>query len=603
MLRDFRKNKIFNRRAAIVGGAQVGLFSVLVARLGYLQIFKYNEYSTKSDSNRIRPLVTNAARGLIMDKNGKALTSNRHNYRLLLYTENRQNIQKTVEILTEILALTDEDQAIILSRVKNSRRKSIISLIDNLSWDDVSRVEANYHKLTGISIEGGISRSYPFKFDTAHLVGYVSLPSEKDSIGQEQNLFLHPDFRIGKSGIEKTFDEVLRGKFGVKYVEVNAFGIPIRTLSKKESVEGGKITLTINVDLQKFIYNRVKDLVASVVVMDVHTGEIISIVSSPSFDPDKFVEGVSRDYWKELVENKNKPMNNKPISATYPPGSTFKLMVAIAALESGINPLRKVFCNGSFQLGKRKFHCWKKEGHGDMDMSDAIKNSCNVYFFSTSNQIGIEKITEVAKRFGYGEYFDVSLLGVKSGNVPSGEWKQKVFKQPWVGGDTLNTSIGQGFVLATPLQMALVTARLANGGVPIKPYLVKNKNTRTQFEELKNQPLASKKNINLVLNGMRRVVNEVGGTAYGKRIDIKGFEMIGKTGTSQVVSKRESEMSREELNNHQNHAIFVGAVPAQNPKYSISVVVEHGGAGSATAAPIGRDILLELQKMIAEKRF
>jgi len=603
MLRDFRKNKIFNRRAAIVGGAQVGLFSVLVARLGYLQIFKYNEYSTKSDSNRIRPLVTNASRGLIMDKNGKALTSNRHNYRLLLYTENRQNIQKTVEILTEILALTDEDQAIILSRVKNSRRKSIISLMDNLSWDDVSRVEANYHKLTGISIEGGISRSYPFKFDTAHLVGYVSLPSEKDSIGQEQNLFLHPDFRIGKSGIEKTFDEVLRGKFGVKYVEVNAFGIPIRTLSKKESVEGGKITLTINVDLQKFIYNRVKDLVASVVVMDVHTGEIISIVSSPSFDPDKFVEGVSRDYWKELVENKNKPMNNKPISATYPPGSTFKLMVAIAALESGINPLRKVFCNGSFQLGKRKFHCWKKEGHGDMDMSDAIKNSCNVYFFSTSNQIGIEKITEVAKRFGYGEYFDVSLLGVKSGNVPSGEWKQKVFKQPWVGGDTLNTSIGQGFVLATPLQMALVTARLANGGVPIKPYLVKNKNTRTQFEELKNQPLASKKNINLVLNGMRRVVNEVGGTAYGKRIDIKGFEMIGKTGTSQVVSKRESEMSREELNNHQNHAIFVGAVPAQNPKYSISVVVEHGGAGSATAAPIGRDILLELQKMIAEKRF
>ncbi len=603
MLRDFRKNKVFNRRAAIVGGAQVGLFSVLVARLGYLQIFKYNEYSTKSDSNRIRPLVTTAVRGLIMDKNGKALTSNRHNYRLLLYTENRPNIQKTVEILTEILALTDEDQAIILSRVKNSRRKSIVSLMDNLSWDDVSRIEANYHKLTGVSIEGGISRTYPFPFETAHLVGYVSLPSEKEIVGQEQNLFLHPDFRIGKSGIEKTFDEVLRGKFGVKYVEVNAFGIPIRTLSKKESVDGNRITLTINVDLQKFIYNRVKDLVASVVVMDVRTGEIVAMVSNPSFDPDKFVEGVSRDYWKELVEDKNKPMNNKPISATYPPGSTFKLMVAIAALESGINPLRKVSCNGSFQLGKRKAHCWKKEGHGNMDMSDAIKHSCNVYFFNTSNQIGIEKITEVAKRFGYGEYFDVSLLGVKSGNVPSDEWKQKVFKQPWVGGDTINTAIGQGFVLATPLQMALVTARLANGGVPIKPYLVKNKNTHSQFSELQNQPLTSKKNIDLVLNGMRRVVNEAGGTAYGKRINIKGFEMIGKTGTSQVISKRESEMSKEEINNNQNHAIFVGAAPVQKPKYSISVVIEHGGAGSATAAPIGRDILLELQKMIAEKRF
>jgi penicillin-binding protein 2 len=603
MLRDFRKNKVFSRRAAIVGGAQVGLFSVLVARLGYLQIFKYDEYSTKSDSNRIRPLVANASRGLIMDRNGKALTSNRHNYRLLLYTENRPNIQKTVEILTEILALTEEDQAIILSRVKNSRRKSIISLMDNLSWDDVSRVEANYHKLTGVSIEGGISRSYPFPFETAHLVGYVSLPSEKEIAGQEKNLFLHPDFRIGKSGIEKTFDEVLRGKFGVRYVEVNAFGIPIRTLSKKESVEGGKISLTINIDLQKFIYERIKDLVVSVVVMDVKTGEIISMVSNPSFDPDKFVEGVSRNYWQELTQDQRKPMNNKPISATYPPGSTFKLMVAIAALETGINPLKKVFCNGSFQLGKRKAHCWKKEGHGNVDMSDAIKHSCNTYFFDVSNQIGIAKIAEVAKRFGYGEYFDVSLLGVKSGNVPSDEWKQKVFKQPWVGGDTLNTAIGQGFVLATALQMAVVTARLANGGVPIKPYLVKNKNVYSQYQELQDQPLTSKKNIDLVLNGMKRVVNEAGGTAYGKKIDIKGFEMIGKTGTSQVISKREDEMSQEEIDSHQNHAIFVGAAPAHNPKYSISVIVEHGGAGSATAAPIGRDILLELQQMIAQKRF
>lgn len=603
MLRDFRKNKLFNRRAVIVGGAQAGLLSALVARLGYLQIFKYEEYSTKSDSNRIRPLVAPAPRGLIMDRNGKALTSNRPNYRLLLYTENKPNIKKTIEILTEILALNEEDQAIILSRVKNSKRKSIISLMDNLSWDDVSRVETNYHKLTGISIEGGISRSYPLPFETAHLVGYVSLPSEKEIAGQEQNLFLHPDFRIGKTGIEKSFDEVLRGKFGVKYVEVNAFGIPIRTLSRKESVEGSKITLTIDLRLQKFIYERIKDLVASVVVMDVKTGEIISIVSNPSFDPDKFVEGVSRDYWKELMDDQRKPMNNKPISATYPPGSTFKLMVAIAALESGLNPLNRVFCNGSFQLGKRKFHCWKKEGHGSVDMSDAIKHSCNTYFFNASNQIGIEKITEIAKKFGYGEYFDVSLFGVKSGNVPSNEWKQKVFKQPWVGGDTLNTAIGQGFVLATALQMAVVTARLANGGVPIKPYLVKNKNVYSQFKDLQDKPLTSKKNIDLVLNGMRRVVNEAGGTAYGKRIDIKGFEMIGKTGTSQVISKREDEMSQEEINNNQNHAIFVGAAPMNDPKYSISVVVEHGGAGSATAAPIGRDILLELQKMMSGRQF
>ncbi len=602
MLRDFRKNKLFNRRAVIVGGVQAGMLSALVARLGYLQIFKYEKYSTKSDSNRIRPLITTASRGLIMDRNGNDLTSNHHNYRLLLYTENKPNIKKTIEILSKVLALNEKEQQIILSRVKNSKRKTIVSLMDNLAWDDVSRVEANYHKLIGISIEEGISRSYPFPFETAHLAGYVSLPSEKETIGQEQNLFLHPDFRIGKSGIEKTFDKVLRGKFGVKYVEVNAFGIPIRTLSTKESVEGGKITLTINLDLQKFIYQIVKDLVASVVVMDVKTGEIISIVSNPSFDPNQFVEGISRDYWKELVEDQRKPMNNKPISATYPPGSTFKLMVAIAALESGVNPLDQVFCGGFFQLGKRKFHCWKKRGHGKVNMSDAIKHSCNTYFFSTSNQIGIEKITEVAKRFGYGEYFDISLFGVKSGNVPSNEWKQKVFKQSWVGGDTLNTSIGQGFVLTTALQMAVITARLANGGVPIKPYLVKNKNAHSQYQELQNRPLTSQKNIDLVLNAMGRVVNEIGGTAYSKRINIKGFEMIGKTGTSQIISKREDEMSQKEINSYQNHAIFVGAAPMQDPQYSISVIIENGGAGSTTAAPIGRDILLELQKMVREKK-
>ncbi|MES2676795.1 MAG: penicillin-binding protein 2 [Pseudomonadota bacterium] len=598
MLRDFRKNKLFNRRVAIIGGAQVGLVSALIARLGYLQIFKYEEYSTKSDSNRIRPLIAPAPRGLIMDRNAKALTTNHHNYRLLLYTENKPDVQKTVAKLTEILALGAQDQEIILNRIKNARRKSIVSLMDNLSWDDLSRIEANYHKLGGVAIESGILRAYPLPFETAHLVGYVSLPAEKESAGQEQNLFLHPDFRIGKSGIERSFDEVLRGRFGVRYVEVNAFGIPIRTLSKKEAVEGSKISLTIDLRLQKFIAQRIKDVVASVTVLDVKTGEIIAMVSSPSFDPNKFVEGVSRDYWKDLTSDPKKPLNNKPISAAYPPGSTFKLMVVIAALESGVNPLNKVYCNGSYQLGRRTFHCWEKKGHGAMDMSDAIKHSCNTYFFDTSNKIGIEKITDVAKRFGYGEYFDVSLFGVKSGNVPSDEWKRKVFKQPWVGGDTLNTAIGQGFVLATPLQMAVVTARLANGGTPIKPYLVKNKNIYSQYQDLKDKPIADKKHIDFVLEGMRRVVNEAGGTAYGKRIDIKGFEMAGKTGTSQVISKREDEMSSEEAASHQNHAIFVGLAPVGNPKYAISVVVEHGGAGSAAAAPIGKDVMLEVQKLV-----
>ncbi|MCE3255815.1 MAG: mrdA [Rickettsiaceae bacterium] len=598
MLKDFRKNKLFNRRTFIVGSAQAGLISALVAKLGYLQILKYEEYSTKSDNNRIRPLISPAPRGVIMDRNATPLTSNRHNYRLFLYTESKANVEKNIENLTEILALSKEAQEIIFNRIKNSRRKSMVSLMDNLSWDDVSRIEANYHKLNGIAIEVGTLRTYTMPFETAHVVGYVSLPSEKEGIGQDQNLFLHPDFRIGKSGIERSFEEMLRGKFGTKYVEVNAFGIPIRTLSKKESVEGSKITLTIDSRLQEFIAKRIKGLVASVVVMNVKNGEILAMVSSPSFDPNKFVEGISREYWQELMQDPKKPLNHKPISATYPPGSTFKLMVAIAALEAGVSPKRTVFCNGTYKLGRRVFHCWEKKGHGQMDMSDGIKHSCNTFFFDTANKIGIERITEVAKRFGYGEYFDVSLFGVRSGNVPSDEWKRKVFKQPWVGGDTLNTAIGQGFLLASPLQMAIVTARIANGGVPIKPYLVKNKNIHSQYDNLKDQPIADKKHIDLVFDGMRRVVNEPGGTAYGKRIDIKGFEMAGKTGTSQVISKREDEMSSEEAATNQNHAIFIGAAPVGNPKYSVSVVVEHGGAGSQAAAPIGKDVMLEVQKLM-----
>lgn len=599
MLRDIRKNKLFNRRTAILGGVQTGLISALIARLGYLQIFKYDEYSTKSDSNRIRPIINPAPRGIVYDRKAIPLTTNKNNYRLLLYNENKRDVKNIIEEIAKILALEDEEKQIIFNRIRNSRKRSVISLIDNLPWDDLARIEVNYHKLNGVSIESGLLRQYPFPFDTANFLGYVSLPSEKESNNQEQNLFMHPDFRVGKSGIEKSFDEALRGKFGVKYMEVNAFGIPVRTLSTRESVEGSRINLTIDIRLQQLITEQIKDKVASVVVMDVKTGEIIAMSSSPTYNSNQFVEGVSRKYWQELITDPRKPLNNKPISAAYPPGSTFKLIVAIAAQEAGINPNNHIFCNGTYQLGRRTFHCWKKEGHGSLDMSGGIKNSCNVYFFSIANQIGIEKITEVAKRFGYGEYFDVSLFGVKTGNVPSSSWKEKVFKQPWVGGDTLNTAIGQGFVLATPLQMAVIASRLANGGVPIKPYLVKNRNIYSQYNDLKNQPLAKKKHIDLVLEGMNRVMNEVGGTAYSKRIMEKGFEMAGKTGTSQVISKRESEMTNEEASNNQNHAIFVGFAPVDNPKYAISVAIEHGGSGSSSAAPIGRDTLLAAQKLVA----
>jgi len=595
VIRDIRKSKVFSRRVLFIGAAQSFLASSLVTRLAYLQLWKHQEYSIQSDSNRIKPIINPAPRGTVFDRHGIALTKNENNYRLLLYLESKRNTDQLVEKLTNILNSSEEEKNIFLAKIKNAKRKTIISLIDNLQWDDLAKIETNSYLLPGISIESGVIRKYPYPSETCHFLGYASLPSEKEIDENEQNLFMHPDFRMGKSGIEKSFDETLRGKYGVKYMEVNAYEIPIRKLSERLSVEGSRINLTIDFRLQKFVTERIKNEVASVVVMDVKTGEILSYSSSPYFDPNNFVEGVSKEYWQKLNNDPAKPLNNKPISATYPPGSTFKTMVALAALESGVNPANRVYCNGSYQLGRRAFHCWKEGGHGSVGMMEGIMHSCNTYFFTIANQIGPEKFTEMAKRFGYGEKFDISLHGVKYGILPSTEWKQKTFNQPWVGGDTLNTAIGQGFVLATPLQMAVITSRIANGGVPIKPYLVRNKNIFNQFDNLKNDKLVKENHIKFVQEGMRKVVNEVGGTAYGKRIEIKGFEMAGKTGTSQVISKREKEMSKAENIANANHAIFVGFAPVDNPKYAISVVVEHGGSGSATAAPIARDILLEVQ--------
>lgn len=595
MLRDIRKNKVFSRRALVLGAAQSGLAGVVVLRLGYLQLWKHEEYAIQSDSNRIKPIINPAPRGTVYDRYGFPLTKNDSNFRLLLYLDRKRNASDVIDKLAEILDLSADEQELFFAKIKNSRRKSVISLIDNLGWDDLARIETNSHLLPGISIESGIIRRYPYPAETAHFLGYVSLPSEKEIDENEQALFMHPDFRVGKFGLEKTFDEVLRGKYGVKYVEVDVHEIPLRTLSTKPAIEGSRLNLTIDFKLQKFVTERIKNDVASVVVMNVKTGEILSYASSPTFDPNNFVEGVSKEYWKELNDDPRKPLSNKPISALYPPGSTFKLMVALGGLENGFNPATRVHCPGYYQFGKRVFHCWKEGGHGTLDLVGGIMNSCNVYFFTLANQIGYEKFTEMARRFGYGEKVDISLYGSKAGLVPSDEWKRKVLKQPWVGGDTLNTAIGQGMVLATPVQMALVTARIANGGVPIKPYLVRNHNIYKQFDELADKPLVSSAHMKLIHEGMYRVMNEPGGTAYGKRISTVGFEMSGKTGTSQVISKREDEMSKSEAEAHANHALFVGFAPSNNPKYAISVVVEHGGGGSATAAPIAKDVMMEVQ--------
>lgn len=586
MLRDIRKNRIFNRRALIVGLAQGSLASILMMRLGYLQLIKHNEYSIQSDSNRIKPEINPAPRGIIYDRNNVALTKNDSNYRLLLYLGRRIKRDKVVNKLIEVLDLNDKDKEIIINKVKNAKRKTVISLFNSLDWIDLAKVESNSYALPGVRIESGIIRSYPYPKQTSHIVGYVASPSEKEIESSESRLFLHPDFRIGKFGLEKTYDEYLRGVYGVSYVEVNSLDLPIKTLSVDKAKKGNSLNLTIDIRLQEFITNRLKGLSASVVVMDVNNGEVLGYVSAPQFNPNFFVEGVSSKYWQEVSTDKKRPLHNKPISALYPPGSTFKLMVALAALENGFDPNRSINCHGFYKFGRRRFHCWKKEGHGKLNLFQAIEKSCNVYFYHLAKQLGYKKIVEVASKFGYGQDMKLGLAGFKSGILPDQDWKLRNKKGIWVGGDNLNLGIGQGYLLVNPLQMAVASAKIANGGFAVSPRIVKSRNIIQKGYDLGFK----KENIDFIKRAMRGVVNNKEGTAYWSRTRIKDFVLAGKTGTSQVVSKRESEMTELENKLNANHAIFSGFAPFDDPKYAISVVVEHGGSGSASAAPIARDV-------------
>tara|TARA_Y100000389_G_scaffold204929_1_gene260928 strand:- start:7651 stop:9438 length:1788 start_codon:yes stop_codon:yes gene_type:complete len=584
MLRDIRKNKFFNRRALIIGSIQAFMAGALISRLAYLQLFKNKEYTIQSDSNRIKTMMMPAPRGNIYDRNNMLLTQNNDSYRLLFYNDKKRNVEQISKDLFDILDLQDQQKARILRKFSQIGNKSVISLIDNLGWYEMARIESNSHKLPSISIESGTIRQYKYPFSLAHILGYVSLPSQKEVEQSKQALYMHPDFRLGKLGIEKLHDEYLRGKYGLKYVEVNSKDIPIKTIKQDLPQQGQDVNLTIDINLQNYVHDLIKDLVASVIVLDVTNGEILSCNSTPTFNTNNFVEGVSYDYWQAISNNNLNPLNNRPISAIYPPGSTFKIIVALAALESGYNFKKKHICRGHNKYGNRIFNCWKEEGHGALNLSDAIKNSCNIYFYEIANEIGYDAIYNMAKKFGYGVKTGVDLIGEISPILPNEEWKRAKFKSKWVGGDTLNASIGQGYILATPMQIAIANSAIANGGRLFRPYFVKKRLSAFygRFVDIKEQ------HIDFVKKAMYKVVNEKGGTAYYQRLKDKDFKVSGKTGTSQVISKRGNDKLEDKF---QNHAIFTGFAPSHNPKYSISVIVENGGGGSSVAAPIAMKVM------------
>ncbi|HBR68631.1 MAG TPA: penicillin-binding protein 2 [Rhodospirillaceae bacterium] len=601
-----RKNqdstRVFTRRSFVVGALQVGFLAVLGGRLAWLQVAQGSRYRTLSDQNRINVKILPPSRGQIVDRFGVPLALNNQNYRVLIIPEQTDSIEKSLRSLQALIELKEEKIKKVLKQVKASPKFVPIEVRDDLSWEDVAKIEVNLPDLPGLAIDVGEIRSYPFGASTAHIVGYVSGVSQTED--SEDPVLKIPGFKVGKTGIEKTFDLELRGKPGNAEVEVNVVGREVRELRREPSKEGDRIVLTIDGELQRFTQGRIEqERSASAVVMDAHTGAVYALASNPGFDPNVFSKGLSAATWEELLADPGRPLTNKAIAGQYPPGSTFKMVTALAALELGmITSNTSFFCPGHYKFGDGKFHCWKKGGHGTVNLIDALAQSCDVFFYEISTKIGIDKIAETAKRLGLGHKLDFELREEKPGLIPDKNWKEANFGETWQPGETIVASIGQGYMQATPLQLAVMTARLVNGGRAVKPWIAAYAGDKFVGHDSNWPDMGLDKwHMELIRKGMDSVVNHERGTAKGSRIEEPGMEMGGKTGTAQVkritMKQRLEGVLNEDLPwNFRHHALFVGYAPLDKPRYVCSVVVEHGGGGSTAAAPLAKELMIEVQR-------
>lgn len=588
--------KLMTRRAFMFGSTSVAAMSVVVGRLCYLQFIHADEYKTLAEGNRVRLQLIAPMRGLLLDRNGVPFAKNRKNFRLYLDTEVKTNVRKTLTDLAGVLAIKQEDIDAILKQSKAARYQPPILIKEHLSQDELAQFEFYRLNYPGVFLDIGQIRDYPFADNAAHLIGYVGTVAkeEEDEDSDNQDLEYLPDFKVGKSGVEKMLEDDLRGTAGVKQDEVNAHGVMVRELDHKDGVAGKDIKLTVDSRLQEYAAARLSGQSAAAVVMNVHNGGILALASMPGFDPNSFSAGITPKYWGELQANPKHPLLNKAISGQYPPGSTFKVCMATAALEAKVvDEEARVFCDGHFTYGNHSFACWKAGGHGSVNLREAIKSSCDVFFYTMASRMGIDKIATVARKLGLGKVTDLGLTGEKPGIVPDDNWKRKKYGEKWQGGDTISVGIGQGYVIATPLQLALMVARVANGGFNVSPRLT----LPAQEPELKPIGVADDY-LAVVREGMTAVVNEPGGTAYGSRILDERFTMAGKTGTAQVRKIIQHGENQNALPwEERDHAWFVGFAPVAAPKYAAAVIVEHGGHGASAAAPIVRDLLLKIQSL------
>ncbi|GLQ06432.1 penicillin-binding protein 2 [Sneathiella chinensis] len=611
--RDKEKSKVFTRRALLLAGGQAGLMSVLAGRLYYLQVIQSDEYTMMANENRMNIRLLAPLRGRILDRFGVEVASNRQNYQVVLIPEQTKSVEETLDRLSGLVPVPEMDRERVLNEVKRKRGFVPIPVMENLTWNEFARINVHSPELPGVQMEVGETRDYPFGEVFAHVVGYVGAVSEKDLQKLEPDPLLElPGFRIGKNGIEKYYDLALRGTAGTSRVEANAYGRVIRELSRQEGTAGDDLVLTIDAELQKFATRRLNNESAAAVVMDIHSGDILSLVSVPGFDPNSFTTGISSREWKTLVSNPKRPLGNKAVAGQYPPGSTFKMVVALAALEAGvISPENTVFCGGYTDLGKHRFHCWKRGGHGKVNLRESIEQSCDIYFYEIAAKVGVDRIAEMAHRFGLGDKLGIDLLGERKGLMPTRDWKLAVHGVPWQKGETYNVGIGQGFVLSTPLQLAVMTARLANGGKAVTPRLVRRDggvdHGVSDAEQAPDMGI-SKSSLQAVLHGMYDVMHGRLGTGRGAKPKDVDWEMAGKSGTAQVrrISKKERQTgvlkSHEKPWEERDHALFVAYAPYDEPRYAVSVIVEHGGSGSKVAAPLATALLEETMRLDPVRR-
>ena len=590
-----------SRRAALLGGAQLLFVGGLAARMRFLQVEQADQYRLLAEENRINIRLIPPSRGEVFDRNGVRLAQNAPSYRIVIVREDAGDVDASLARLAQIIELDHET----IERVKQEMNRSApflpVTVASDVTWEDISRVSVNAPALPGITPEVGLSRVYPQGSDFAHVLGYVGPVSDYDlsKIQDPEPVLMIPRFQIGKVGVETKLEPMLRGKAGAKRVEVNAAGRVMRELDRQEGTPGSDIQLTIDANLQGYVQARLSGESASAVVIDCDTGDLLACASAPSFDPNLFVRGISSKDYRELTSNKYRPLASKTVQGLYPPGSTFKMMTAMAALEAGlIGPEDTAYCPGYLEVSGRRFHCWKRAGHGWVDLQDSLKKSCDVYYYDLAIKVGIEKISAMAKRFGLGQRHDVPMSAVAEGLTPTMDWKQINHGQAWRVGDTVNASIGQGFMLASPLQLAVMSARIATGR-EVSPRLIKS-------VDGVEQPLRGGESLGMNENNLRKmrramfaVVNDRRGTAYGSRIIDDTVRMAGKTGTSQVrnitaAERRAGVIRNEDLPwERRDHALFVNFAPVEAPKVAVAVVVEHGGGGSRAAAPIARDVTLQ----------